>query len=60
MSDTEKYGFIPMQFSFGVAHCATVEDFQVAINLADQRMYRRKEESKKLQTPPPVQASTRS
>lgn len=52
LENTEKYGIIPMQISVGVAHCADVKDFQDAINLADQRMYRDKQGSKKLQTSP--------
>lgn len=47
MSDTEKYGIIPMQISFGVAPCADAADFDDAITLADQRMYRQKQKGRK-------------
>lgn len=49
MSVTEEFGVIPMQVSFGVAYCADSDDFDEAISLADQRMYRQKEAGKKEQ-----------
>lgn len=49
MSVTEEFGVIPMQVSFGVAYCADTNDFDEAISLADQRMYRQKEAGKKEQ-----------
>lgn len=51
MSETGKYGIIPMQISFGVAHCADIAEFDDAISLADQRMYRRKQASKTEESP---------
>jgi diguanylate cyclase (GGDEF)-like protein len=42
MSETEQYGIIPMQVSYGLAFCAQVADLDEAISIADQRMYRQK------------------
>lgn len=50
MSETEDFGILPMQISFGVAQCDDPATFDDALSLADQRMYRQKTAEKARQT----------